>query len=196
MTDISRILIVGDDKICRTYLRDNPPPPDVKILIDRGTDPKRVFRLIRSGAISIGLILRMLLADLGRADGPPICGGIEVRSSADILSIVNEIRPSNILLFRVGIIVRKELIAAGYPIWNIHAAKIPEFGGLGSIWRALKATAFSQYATLYVVTEGIDSGEVLAVEPYALDPKASYGDNENVAYAAGCRLLSRALSAQ
>ena len=191
---MTKVLVVGDDKICRVYLRDNPPPSDVQILIDHSTGLKRVLRLVASGALSIGLILRMLLADISRSDGPPIQGR-EVRSNADLLRIVNEIKPEKILLFRAGIIIRKDLINTGYPIWNIHAAKIPEFGGLGSIWRALNAKAFAQCATLHVVTETIDSGETLATEPYTLDPNKSYADNENVAYAAGCRLLSRVISA-
>lgn len=187
-----RMLVVGDDKICRTMLNSNPPPSDVRVVVDQSSDMKRVLTLIRNGSLTIPLIARMALADARRADGPPISGE-RVKSNAELFELVQRERPSKIILFRAGIIIRKNLIDTGIPIWNLHSAKLPEYGGIGTIWRALRDGAVDQCATLHIVTEKVDSGKVLDTEPYRLNPKASYAANENTAYAAGTRLLERTL---
>lgn len=79
---------------------------------------------------------------------------------------------------------------------NIHCAKVPEYGGLGSIERAIKNRALEQYATLHQVTTTIDKGEIFDLEPFYLDAQKSYCFNENTAYEAGLRLLSRTVSRQ
>ena len=38
---------------------------------------------------------------------------------------------SKIILFKVGLIIRKSVIETGIQIFNIHAAKVPEYGGIG-----------------------------------------------------------------
>lgn len=187
-----KLLVLGDDKICRAFVRDGGVPPGVAIAVDQSTNIRRVLRLVRSGAISLPLLTRMALAEWTRPNAPPI-DAQSIHSNTELLALVHEIKPTTLFLFRAGIIVRHNLIETGVPIWNIHCTRLPEFGGLGTIWRALQAKALDQVATLHVVTDKIDSGEVLATEPYRLNPIQSYAENERVAYAAGARLLARAL---
>jgi hypothetical protein len=54
--------------------------------------------------------------------------------------------------------------------------------------------ALAQCATLHRVTTRIDGGEVLQTMPYQLDPRLSYADNEERAYAVGIELLVGELS--
>jgi folate-dependent phosphoribosylglycinamide formyltransferase PurN len=98
------------------------------------------------------------------------------------------------VLFRAGLIVGPAVLSTGVPVMNIHCARIPEYGGIGSIDRALRDGAYSQCATLHQVTTRIDEGEVHATEPYQLDPADGYCSNEDRAYDAGIRLLKRVLA--
>ena len=70
---------------------------------------------------------------------------------------------------------------------------IPDFGGIGSINKALESNAYDQSACLHVVTSRIDEGRVLDKENYTLDPSGSYCSNEAIAYKAAETLLIRSL---
>ena len=83
------------------------------------------------------------------------------------------------------------MISLGVPLLNVHCAKIPEFGGIGSIAKALRNKSFEQEATLHKVSKKIDEGKVIDTEKFSLNPDASYCKNETIAYNAGIRLLKR-----
>jgi methionyl-tRNA formyltransferase len=117
-----------------------------------------------------------------------------ITRNGDLVNIINLYAPQRVVLFRAGLIINKAVLATGVPIMNIHCAKIPEYGGIGSIAKALQENAFYQSATLHQVTEAIDQGIVFDTEPYELDPSTSYCMNEDSAYAAGYRLLVRTLN--
>ena len=76
---------------------------------------------------------------------------------------------------------------------NIHCAKVPDYGGLGSIQKALDEKCYAQNSTLHQVTTTIDQGKVFDTESYKLDPNKSYFTNENIAYKSGLLLLQRTL---
>jgi methionyl-tRNA formyltransferase len=116
-----------------------------------------------------------------------------ISSNQDLLQLIQALKPRQVFLFRAGLIINRQVIGAGADILNVHCAKVPEYGGLGSIARALADKAYEQHATLHRVTARIDEGEVLAVEPYRLDARLSYRRNEEIAYEAGIRLLTREL---
>ncbi|WP_081740289.1 formyltransferase family protein [Afipia sp. P52-10] len=186
-------LVLGDDKICRAFVRDNVVPESVKLIRDKSSAGiGRILRLVRKGVLTPKQVVQIALAETSRARAPAYSAE-EVSSSNELLKLVETYSPSKIILFRAGLIVNGKLLSSGLPIWNLHAAKIPEYGGLASISRALRDRAFHQCATLHVVTSRIDDGEVLDTEPYTLSADRSYAANEAVAYAAGSRLLRRTL---
>lgn len=187
-----RLLVVGNDRISRMFARNSALPADVGLVTDYSTNVLRVLRLLRRGTLTPGIVARMMWAEFLRPDPGPV-EGLKIRSSAELTMLVREREPSEILLFRAGVIIKRELIDLGIPIYNLHAARLPDYGGLGTIFRALADGAFEQTATLHRVTESIDAGEVLETEPYRLDPRLSYRANEAIAYAAGIRLLERTL---
>ena len=94
-----------------------------------------------------------------------------ISDNLDLIKIIDKIKPKKIILFRAGLVISREVISKGIPLLNIHCASIPEYGGLGSIDRALKNKSFSQNATLHQVTTTIDKGKVYDTEPYLLNPK-------------------------
>lgn len=187
------ILIVGSDKISTNALAKIQDSSDLHICIDRSTNIKRVIRLIKKGVISPLLILRMFLCELFRSRLTTTVVNQSLKSNQDLLRVIKDLNPDRVVLFRAGLILNKEIINSGPRILNIHAASVPQYGGIGSIYRALQEGAFEQSASLHLVTERIDHGEVLDEERYVLIPSLGYCENEQIAYQAASKLLLRAL---
>jgi hypothetical protein len=190
------MIILGGDKISASASRiPELNSSDVLLVVDKSTSIKRVLRLIVRRRLSLTLFSKMLLCEIRRpTDIANIRPLLELYSNKDLLSAIDRYKPSQIILFRAGLIINREVISREVPLLNIHCARVPEYGGIGSIQRALNDGAFNQCATLHQVTTTIDQGLVFDEEPYSLDPAKSYCKNENIAYSAGILLLRRWLS--
>jgi methionyl-tRNA formyltransferase len=187
------VLVVGNDKICRKFLNTISVGKEIRVVIDESSGLRRTWRLVRRGVLKPSLVMKMALAEFLRPDYKT--GELpRLKSNGELLKIIKESNAKRVFLFRAGLIINKKVIDSGVDLMNVHCAKIPEYGGLGVIDRALKDKAFDQLATLHRVTEKIDDGEVLDVEPYRLNPSLSYAKNEMIAYEAGIRLLQKVLS--
>ena len=191
------MVILGNDKIGLSAMQISElTSPNFILIIDKSTNIKRVFRLVLKGRLGFVLLLKMLLCEIHRPTFPSITKSLlEVKSNKDLISAIYKYKPSRIILFRAGLIISREVIALGIPLMNIHCAKVPKYGGIGSIQSALTDGDFSQCATLHQVTTTIDQGIIFEEVPYILDPNKSYCCNENIAYLAGLTLLRRCLIA-
>jgi folate-dependent phosphoribosylglycinamide formyltransferase PurN len=136
----------------------------------------------------------MAAAEARRPQLPPVdwISGT-IKTNQDLLDAIRRFRPRLVFLFRAGLIVNSRVIAEGADILNFHCASIHTHGGLASIRRALDERVFEQTVTLHRVTTSIDDGEILAVQPYLLDPAKSYFWNEQTAYSTGIAFASRVL---
>ena len=192
---IETLVVLGNDKVgAQAMALPEMENCKVKVLLDSSSSMGRVFRLIRRRRLRFGLVVKMFLAEMKRSRPKrrvPMRG--EIASNKDLLKAIADYQPKRVILFRAGLIINRSVIAAGVPLLNIHCARVPEYGGLGSIDRALGDRAFDQEATLHQVTETIDKGEVFDIEPYHLDGSRTYSQNEGIAYDAGIRLLKRTL---
>jgi len=166
------------------------------IVLDKSTDIKRILKLVWRGRLSLFLLIKMYFCELIRSfsGSLPIRSDFVIKNNHDLLSVINDQRPNRIVLFRAGLVINSEIIYQGIPLLNIHCANVPEYGGLGSIFRALKDGSVKQNATLHKVTTTIDKGHVYDVLPFELNLRKSYCNNENVAYEAGVQLLIRSLN--
>ncbi len=188
----TRLLIVGGDTLGRRLLRRTRDIADLEVAVDASSDWRRVVRLVRSGTLPLRSVLTMGWAEWRRPAEPPAAVP-PIRTNRDVLaSLERGVR--QVFLFRAGLIVDRAVLASGAPIFNVHCASLPAYGGIGSIVRALRDGAYAQTATLHRVTTRIDEGPVLATEPYLLDPSRSYRDNEDTAYAAGMHLIEDVLA--
>lgn len=187
------LLIIGNDKISSQVFASLRRDESLVVAIDRSTNVGRVLRLLRRGSLTLRLLIQMLYCELRRDKLKQACITETITRNGDLVRLINSHAPRRVVLFRAGLIINKAVLATGVPIMNIHCAKIPGYGGIGSIAKALQENAFLQSATLHQVTEAIDQGIVFDTEPYELDPSASYCMNEDSAYAAGYRLLLRTL---
>ena len=191
MLIMKTLLVVGNDYWGKKAAYEVANCPDCTVALDHSPSLQRVFRLIVRRRLSASLTLKMFLAELGRKKQHIVLRHA-IRDNAGLLNLAGSIRADRVLLFRAGLIVNDEVLRA-VSVENIHCALIPEFGGLGSIQRALNVGKFAQAATHHKVTTRIDEGEVLGLEPYTLSPCASYRENEDAAYRAGIVLLRRIL---
>jgi methionyl-tRNA formyltransferase len=186
------MLIVGDDKLSRKLTSSLKSTEQITIAIDKSSNIRRIAKLLCRKTLTIRNIVRIWKAELLREDHKigeyPV-----VTNNYEVLELIRKNNIQKLFLFRAGLIINKDVIENVAQILNIHCAKLPEYGGLGVISRALGDKAYDQVATLHQVTERIDDGEILATEPYTLVPTASYMVNENIAYDAGIRLLNRVL---
>lgn len=124
---------------------------------------------------------------------PVDLGWPAVRTNQDLLAFAEQ-GATQVYLYRAGLIVNRTVIAAFADVLNVHCAQIPAYGGVGAIPRALRDRAFRQEATLHRVTHNIDDGDVVATEPYMLNPNDAYRINEDRAYLAGANLMLRQLA--
>lgn len=188
------MLIVGGDRIAQKALENLKETDSLVIVIDRSTSIKRVAKLIWRKRLSLILVFKMFLCEFRRGYSAVSSAPFpEIANNKDLLVLLNKHKPERVVLFRAGLVINKDVISQGIPLLNIHCAKVPEYGGLGSIDRALKDNVLEQNATLHQVTTTIDEGQVFDVEPFQLNSSKSYCQNEDIAYQAGLKLLYRTI---
>jgi len=188
---MSKLVILGNDKIGGLAYKKLHNLSDSNIYIDKSANLRRIFILLLKKRINIRLVCKMIVSEFMRSGNRPPKNSLSLNDNNDLLNVIKQGNYSKILLFRAGLIINKSVIDTGLPILNIHAAKVPDFGGIGSIDRALRNKAFNQFASLHVVTTKIDEGEVIDKEHFVLDPEKSYFENERLAYDAAICLLLR-----
>ncbi len=189
MKENSVLLICGDDKLSRELISKIPESWIFQLAIDRSNDLRRIFRLLSKKRIQWAAIFQIAWADLFRKDHQIHRSFDQVRTNSDIESLIKKYTINTVILFRASIIINKELINSHVEFINTHCARIPDYAGLGAINKALKNKDFDQEATLHHVAAKIDAGKVIATQPYQLNDRFSFGENENIAYDAGIDLI-------
>ncbi len=193
------LLIIGNDKIGRRCVSELKHHTDrfnsIAVGLDCSSDIFRVFRLIHKNKMSLTCVTKMVWAEFRRFNYPQIKDAYRIYDNQSLHKIMCEMRPPAVYLFRCGLIVNKENLSLGFPFYNIHCADLPQFSGLCSIDRALKAKKLQQRACIHRVTSRIDDVSMIVdFEPYTLDDRKSYFQNEETAYGAGIRLLTKNLN--
>ena len=188
------LLFVGHDRLAHQLLAELPKnPKNLIITLDNSSNPGRVFRLLLNRVISIRVLTAMAWAQWRRPKVTLTRHYSFIRSNRELLDHLRREAVDTVLLFRAGLIVNKKCLALGIDFLNVHCAELPQYGGIGSIYRALKNQHYDQCATLHRLTERIDDGQVVDTEPYLLSQSTSYKVNEDLAYAAGIKLTLRTL---
>ena len=180
------VYVIGDDKIGRKAM--NLLGGGQIIYRNQSVDALRILKLIRRRVVTFSEIFKMFIADLRRqkiqvSDYPIL------KSNEDIVEMVECEKPDVVICFRAGLVLSDKVLDMPPRFLNIHCASLPEFGGIGTISRALKARKFNQNACLHEIILEIDSGEVLHKESYQLSKNKRYSENEDIAYLAGYKIL-------
>lgn len=190
---MKNLIILGNDKIAGAVSEQIRKSENCVVYIDRSTGFSRILRLLKRRIISPVLLAKMVVCEVLRKGHKPDVVFPSIRSNDDLLRAISVNKPDRLILFRAGLIINKSVIASGVPVFNVHAAIVPDYGGIGSIDRAIKDKAYEQYASLHIVTTRIDEGEVVDRVSYKLNPTFCYCQNEDVAYEAGQELLLKAI---
>ncbi len=193
---MARLLIItGTDRIAQRFFAEVFPAlnDSTEWILDVSGGLSRVLKLIRNRRVSIAAVARMSFAELLRPVMPFDARLERVGKSQELRAHVERIQPDEVLCFRAGMILPRTILDMPPTFLNIHAARLPDYGGLGAIQRARLDREFHQLATLHTMVPKVDAGEVLQVEPYQLDPRWSYRACEEVAYGAAIRLAWRFL---
>ena len=185
-------VVVSDDKITAELFK-NFNHADVLLIKDRSSSVSRIIKLILKKRIPLNAVFFMIFAELMRKKSHNNTKFEVIRSNLELLDLYRHHRPEKIVLFRAGLIIKRNLFPSTLNIYNIHCASLPKYSGLASIYRARLAGDLKQNATLHVLTDTIDSGEVIQELPYTLSSDESYKKCEDLAYKIGFELLCKTL---
>jgi methionyl-tRNA formyltransferase len=194
---IKTLLIIGHDKIGRETVKDlekSGMTNTHNIIWDKSSSLARVFKLVRKGILPISLIVKMILAEAKRKSVKLSNNYQSISSRNELMEFIEKDDVEFVILFRAGLIINSKLLKSPTRFLNIHASKLPEYGGLGTIQKAIDDQAWNQCVTLHEVEIKIDSGRTLDTEPYIISKDLSYYQSEEIAYASGRILLKRALN--
>jgi folate-dependent phosphoribosylglycinamide formyltransferase PurN len=187
---VNRLLIVSNDKLGRKLINKlEEKKVDITIVYDQSSNLKRVIKLITRGVVRLPIFLKMYLAELKRKDFKVNGDYDSIKTNQELIEILHKNSIKEVFLFRAGLIINKKVIDTGVKILNTHCARLPQYGGLASISRALKNKDYNQKATLHQVTKKIDSGIIFNELPYELSASKSYFENEEIAYNEGIQML-------
>ena len=189
------LLIIGNDNISKKIINHPDIPENVVLVKDESTTFRRVWKLLCKKRINLKFLLKTFFCELKRykITRNKKTKIPSIKSNQQVIELIRQLNPQYVLLFRAGLIINKSVLNLGIPLLNIHCAKIPEFGGLASVERALKAKKYNQCATLHKVTESIDKGEIISELSFKLSNDKSYCCNEDIAFHAGFDLLLKVL---
>ena len=190
---MKNLIIIGNDKIAGSISEQISSFGNCIVYVDKSTNISRILKLIKRRVISPVLLAKMVACEVLRKGERPNAALPSISKNEDLIQAIMEHKPDRLILFRAGLIVNERVISSGVPVLNIHAAIVPDYGGIGSIDRAIKSKAYAQHASLHVVTTRIDEGEVIDRVDYRLNPEFSYFQNEEVAYRAAQQLLLKAI---
>lgn len=165
----------------------------IDILIDKTPSLNRSIKALKKQSISISALIHILWSTLFRKR-ENIKKHQTIKSNTDLMDAINLNKPNMVILFKCGLIINQKVINSGSKILNIHCANLPEYSGLGSIYRAIQEGKLDQHATLHFVEKNIDSGRTIYKLPYRLSESLSYRRNETLAYEAGHQLIQNLIN--
>ena len=188
------ILIIGDDRMGRKAMASlHAALPDIPIYRNRSGGPKRIIKLIRKKIIPLPAVIAMAWAELRRPVSPAPDFPV-LLTNQDVRSMLEREKPDQVICFRAGLVLTEKTLSCEPEFLNLHYTDLPEWGGLGTIYKALKAKAYEQNACLHEMVGEIDAGEVYHRQAYRLDPCKGYKENEDTGFEAGLSLLHHYLS--
>ena len=108
--------------------------------------------------------------------------------------VIKELAPDIIVVVAYGCIIPPQLLhVAQYGCINLHVSLLPKYRGSAPIqWAVLNGDAGTGVSIMQL-DEGLDTGDVLLVEPVSIDPEETSGELFDRVSAVGARTLVTAL---
>ena len=110
-------------------------------------------------------------------------------------ALIEQLAPDIIVVVAYGCIIPPQLLhSAKYGCINLHVSLLPKYRGSAPIqWAVLNGDAETG-VSLMQLDEGLDTGDVLMVEPVAIDPEETSGELFDRVSAVGAKTLVDALA--
>ena len=110
-------------------------------------------------------------------------------------ALIEQLAPDIIVVVAYGCIIPPQLLhTAKYGCINLHVSLLPKYRGSAPIqWAVLNGDAETGVSIMQL-DEGLDTGDVLMVEPVAIDPEETSGELFDRVSAVGARTLVDALT--
>jgi len=182
------LLLVGNDSLGKLLIEKAFKLDHVSVALDGTERFFRACKLILNGRISPVAVFKIFFAELSRPRRNFKISDI-IKNNAELHRFIIKKNIDRVIIFRGGLIINKTALSSDVEFLNVHCARIPEYGGLGAIYRALNEGSLDQMAVMHKVTDRVDKGEIIATKRYRLNPKLSFKKNENTAYQAGIDLI-------
>jgi methionyl-tRNA formyltransferase len=104
--------------------------------------------------------------------GPVAVRHVESVNAAATVEMLQELRPSLVVVLGTRVIAPEVLEAVDCPFVNLHAGITPRYRGLhGGYWALSEGRPDLVGTTVHVVDTGIDTGQVLGRVYFAVDPE-------------------------
>ena len=108
--------------------------------------------------------------------------------------LIKELAPDIIVVVAYGCIIPPQLLhVAKYGCINLHVSMLPKYRGSAPIQWAVLNGDTGTGVTIMQLDEGLDTGDILMVEPVAIDPEETSGSLFDRVSAVGARTLVTAL---
>ena len=108
--------------------------------------------------------------------------------------LIKELAPDIIVVVAYGCIIPPQLLhVAKYGCINLHVSMLPKYRGSAPIQWAVLNGDTGTGVTIIQLDEGLDTGDILMVEPVAIDPEETSGSLFDRVSAVGARTLVTAL---
>ena len=109
--------------------------------------------------------------------------------------LIRQLEPDIIVVVAYGCIIPPQLLhTAKYGCINLHVSLLPKYRGSAPIqWAVLNGDAETGVSIMQL-DEGLDTGDVLMVEPVAIDPEETSGELFDRVSAVGAKTLVDALA--
>ena len=110
-------------------------------------------------------------------------------------ALIRQLAPDIIVVVAYGCIIPPQLLhTAKYGCINLHVSLLPKYRGSAPIqWAVLNGDAETGVSIMQL-DEGLDTGDVLMVEPVAIDPEETSGELFDRVSAVGAKTLVDALA--
>ena len=94
--------------------------------------------------------------------------------------LIKELAPDIIVVVAYGCIIPPQLLhAAKYGCINLHVSLLPKYRGSAPIQWAVLNGDEGTGVTIMQLDEGLDTGDILMVEPVTIDPEETSGDQRS-----------------
>jgi methionyl-tRNA formyltransferase len=186
----SKKLLITSDIILATEIQNEFGLNNFQIVLDKSPQLLRTIKLIFRRKLTVGQVLKIYMCrNRMKKKSVDYSSKLTVTNQYELLDIVENFKPELLVAIQCSMIFNVSRFPTKLKMLNIHGASLPQYGGLGALFRAIADESYNQECVLHLLTNDIDKGKTLASIKYYLDPNLSYCQNYERSIIAGKKLI-------